>query len=83
MIITTSEDIQYYMNQLQKDEWRKDILRSDNYATESKVRWIRVDDVKKLLAKRFDVRENVHCDKNLARFLDSSLELINYELSEK
>ena len=43
--ISTAEDIQYYMNELQKDEKNPNVVRSDNYETERLKRFIPVSEI--------------------------------------
>ena len=43
--ISTAEDIQYYMNELQKDNKNKNIIHSDKYDEEKFTNWVQVNQI--------------------------------------
>jgi len=43
--ISTAEDIQYYMNELQKDENNPDVVRSDKYDEEKLTNFVQVNQI--------------------------------------
>jgi len=47
MGISTSYDIQWYMNQTQADNLNPDVITSDSYEEECDVKWIKIEDVVK------------------------------------
>ena len=56
--ISTGEDIQYYLNELQSDEFNPLIVRSDNYEEGKKEQWVKLKNVDEAVAElKKDIKE--------------------------